>query len=157
MEEVKTSKTIEELWDSVRRLSKGTEELKKQNENKVDEIFESIIDWCTKTLIDCKCSLPNVIKLGMNVSGYGYDKELLLYCSNCHSFKDWKGACFTAGRYGDDRNNDYLKVFVIRNWQEIKSKIIEKLAEEQAKVVKRHIADYERETELEKDLERFEL
>ena len=135
---------IDELWKSIKELEKETDELKECNDNKVNEIFDSVIAWCAEKIADCKCPLPNVIDLGLKVTGYGYDKELQLYCGNCHSFDDWRGACFTAGRYGEDRNNDYLAVFVIKNWQEIKSRIIDSLAKEQAKVIKRHISDYEK-------------
>lgn len=148
---------IDELWKSVKELTKETDELKARNENKANEIFDTIIAWCTEKIKECKCSLPNVIDLGLLVTGYGYNKGLELYCSNCHSFNDWKGACFSAGRYGEDRNNDYLKVFVIRHWQEIKVIIMDCLAKEQAKVINRHISDYEKAKELDKDLSSFEL
>ena len=148
---------IDELWKSVKELTKETDELKVRNENKANEIFDTIIAWCAEKISECKCSLPSVIDLGLTVSGYGYDKELSIYCSNCHIFDDWKGACFTAGRHGDDRNNDYLKVFVIRHWQEIKVIIMDCLAKEQAKAIKRRISDYEKEKELDKDLSSFEL
>ena len=150
---------LNEIWDAVHRVEQNIKELEQSNKDRTEELFEQIMEWVIDKVKNSKHINANVLCLDIFYDCcYGKDRFLELYVGNCHSFDDWKGACFSVeGEYGRNRNSENLHKFVVENWQKVKQTIIDKIVESQMKYAKRQLKDYEEESEYAKTLDAFVL
>lgn len=148
---------IKELMAKCDKVAHNAKEKKEHNEKRIEEYFSQIMAWC----IDMIKNSPHLeglasMDLGITVPLWG--EHLELYIENCHSFDDWKGACFsTRGQYGNNRNSIELHEFVVLNWQTVKQSIIDSIVERQSAYAKRCLSEYTKEEDVSSSLDNFTL